>query len=170
MHNLGYHADALARLGTLPNSARLPLIEPIPNGTQHNKRLRKKVALAFTEDVPPVLSIDISNRSPSPNSGVNINSDCQYTPMDPRQMLSLASSIRLYRCEATPIIWCSGLSLCIPVWRSGRSNTCWLRKRTIHVSHSPFLLWRLPTNSPMACQSIGVIIYQQRMREGAIYP
>jgi RES domain-containing protein len=53
MHNLGYHADALARLGALPNSARLSLIEPIPNETQHNRRLRKKVALAFTEDVPP---------------------------------------------------------------------------------------------------------------------
>ncbi len=52
MHNLGYHADALARLGAAPNSARLPLTEPIPNETQHNKRLRKKVALAFTMDVP----------------------------------------------------------------------------------------------------------------------
>jgi hypothetical protein len=54
MHNLGYHADALARLGALPNSAqaRLPLIEPIPSETPHNKQLRKKVALAFTEDVP----------------------------------------------------------------------------------------------------------------------
>jgi hypothetical protein len=53
MHNLGYHADALTRLGALPNTARLPLIEPIPNETLHNKRVRKKVALAFTEDVPP---------------------------------------------------------------------------------------------------------------------
>jgi hypothetical protein len=53
MHNLGYHADALSRLGALPNSARLRLIEPIPNETQHNNRLRKKVALAFTEDVRP---------------------------------------------------------------------------------------------------------------------
>jgi len=52
MHNLGYHADALALLGAAPNSARLPLIEPIPNETPHNKRLRKKVALAFTVDVP----------------------------------------------------------------------------------------------------------------------
>jgi hypothetical protein len=53
MHNLGYHADALARLGATPNSARLALTEPIPNETQRNKRLRKKVALAFTEDITP---------------------------------------------------------------------------------------------------------------------
>jgi hypothetical protein len=52
MHNLGYHADALVRLGAAPNTARLPLTEPIPNETVHNKRLRKKVALAFTVDVP----------------------------------------------------------------------------------------------------------------------
>jgi hypothetical protein len=52
MHNLGYHSDALARLGAAPNRARLPLIEPIPNEMQRNKRLRKKVALAFTVDVP----------------------------------------------------------------------------------------------------------------------
>ncbi len=51
MHNLGYHADALTRLGAAPNNARLPLTEPIPNETQRNKRLRKKVALAFTVDV-----------------------------------------------------------------------------------------------------------------------
>jgi hypothetical protein len=52
MHNLGYHVDALTRLGAAPNTARLPLTEPIPNETQRNKRLRKKVSLAFTVDVP----------------------------------------------------------------------------------------------------------------------
>jgi hypothetical protein len=54
MHNLGYHVDTLARLGALANPARLTLTEPIPNETPHNNRLRRKVALAFTEDVPPV--------------------------------------------------------------------------------------------------------------------
>ncbi len=53
MHNLGYHADALVRLGATPNSARLALTEPIPNETQRNKRLRKKIALAFTQDIIP---------------------------------------------------------------------------------------------------------------------
>lgn len=53
MHNLGYHADALARLGAAHHDARLPLVEPIENETLRNKRLRKKVALAFTADVPP---------------------------------------------------------------------------------------------------------------------
>ena len=53
MHNLGYHADALARLGAAPNSARQPLTEPIPDETERNERLRKKVALAFTVSVTP---------------------------------------------------------------------------------------------------------------------
>jgi hypothetical protein len=53
MHNLGNHSDALARLGAAPNSARLPLTEPIPDETQRNQRLRKKVALAFPVDVTP---------------------------------------------------------------------------------------------------------------------
>jgi RES domain len=53
MHNLGYHSDALARLGAAPNSARRPLTEPIPDETQRNERLRKKVALAFTANVTP---------------------------------------------------------------------------------------------------------------------
>ena len=52
MHNLGYHADALARLGALPNDLRLALTGPIANETRQNSRLRKQVALAFTEDVP----------------------------------------------------------------------------------------------------------------------
>ncbi len=53
MHNLGYHGDALDRMGAMPNTERLALTEPIPNETQRNKRLRKKVALAFTEDITP---------------------------------------------------------------------------------------------------------------------
>jgi hypothetical protein len=53
MHNLGYHADAFTRLGALPNPARVTLTEPIPNETPHNNRLRRKVAIAFTQDAPP---------------------------------------------------------------------------------------------------------------------
>lgn len=53
MHNLGYHSDALERLGATPNGARLPLTEPIASETRRNNRLRKKVALAFTADAPP---------------------------------------------------------------------------------------------------------------------
>jgi hypothetical protein len=52
MHNLGYHADALARLGAVPSDLRLALTEPISNETRRNRRLRRQVALAFTEDVP----------------------------------------------------------------------------------------------------------------------
>jgi hypothetical protein len=52
MHNLGYHADALARLGAIPIDLRLALTEPISNETRWNRRLRTQVALAFTEDVP----------------------------------------------------------------------------------------------------------------------
>jgi hypothetical protein len=36
----------------VPNPARLRLTKPIPGETTRNDRLRKKVALAFTEDVP----------------------------------------------------------------------------------------------------------------------
>jgi hypothetical protein len=53
MRNLGYHADALVRLGATPNSAHLTLTQPIPNETPRNRRLRRKVALAFTEDITP---------------------------------------------------------------------------------------------------------------------
>jgi hypothetical protein len=53
IHDLGYHSGALARLGATPNSMRRRLTEPIPDETQRNGRLRKKVALAFTVDVTP---------------------------------------------------------------------------------------------------------------------
>ena len=52
MHNLGYHPDALMRLGAPIPRQRSPLIAPIPNETTHNQRLRKRMSLAFTKDVP----------------------------------------------------------------------------------------------------------------------
>jgi hypothetical protein len=52
MHNLGYHPEALDRLGAPIPTQRLPLINPIPNETNHNRKLRKRMSLAFTADVP----------------------------------------------------------------------------------------------------------------------
>jgi hypothetical protein len=52
MHNLGYGEDALTLMGAAFNNERLPLVEPFPNETSHSRNLRKKVALAFTVDVP----------------------------------------------------------------------------------------------------------------------
>jgi hypothetical protein len=52
MHNLGYHPEALDRLGAPVPPQRLPLIDPIPNETNHNRKLRKRMSLAFTADVP----------------------------------------------------------------------------------------------------------------------
>lgn len=53
MHNLGYHAEALTRMGSQPTSARATLTDPIPDEAAHNRRLRRQVALAFTEHVGP---------------------------------------------------------------------------------------------------------------------
>ncbi len=53
MHNLGYHAEALNRMGAHATPQRLPLTDPIPDETARSRRLRRKVALAFTEDVQP---------------------------------------------------------------------------------------------------------------------
>jgi hypothetical protein len=52
MHNLGYHPEALDRLGAPVLVQRSPLINPIPNETNHNRKLRKRMSLAFTADVP----------------------------------------------------------------------------------------------------------------------
>jgi hypothetical protein len=52
MHNLGYHPEALERLGAPVPAQRWPLINPIPNETNHNRKLRKRMSLAFTADVP----------------------------------------------------------------------------------------------------------------------
>ncbi|WP_315765790.1 MULTISPECIES: hypothetical protein [unclassified Bradyrhizobium] len=55
MHNLGYHPDALERLGLpMPNqgSQRAPLITPIASETNYNRRIRRRMSLAFTADVP----------------------------------------------------------------------------------------------------------------------
>jgi len=52
MHNLGYHPVALDRMGAPIPIQRSPLIDPIPNETKHNQRLRKRMSLAFTKDVP----------------------------------------------------------------------------------------------------------------------
>lgn len=52
MHNLGYHPDALDRLGAPVPVQRWQLLNPIPNETNHNRKLRKRMSLAFTADVP----------------------------------------------------------------------------------------------------------------------
>jgi hypothetical protein len=52
MHNLGYHPDALDRMGAPVPAQRSPLINPIPNETNRNYRLRRRMSLAFTRDVP----------------------------------------------------------------------------------------------------------------------
>jgi hypothetical protein len=52
MHNLGYHPDALEVIGAPIPPQRFPLINPIPNETKRNYRLRRKMSLAFTKDVP----------------------------------------------------------------------------------------------------------------------
>jgi len=52
MHNLGYHPEALSRIGAPIPAARSPLISPIPNESNRNSRLRRRMSVAFTKDVP----------------------------------------------------------------------------------------------------------------------
>jgi hypothetical protein len=52
IHNLGYHPEALDRIGSPIFAHRSPLISPIPNETNHNNRLRRRMSLAFTKNVP----------------------------------------------------------------------------------------------------------------------
>jgi hypothetical protein len=52
MHFVGYHDSALGRMGAPIVGPRLQLINPIPNESKFNKKLRKRLALAFTENVP----------------------------------------------------------------------------------------------------------------------
>ena len=52
MHNLGYHPDALDRIGAPVLLQRSPLINPIPHETNRNFRIRRRMSLAFTADVP----------------------------------------------------------------------------------------------------------------------
>jgi hypothetical protein len=52
MNNLGYHAEALQRLGAPAPPLRQPLINPIANETPRNSRIRSRMSLAFTQDVP----------------------------------------------------------------------------------------------------------------------
>jgi hypothetical protein len=52
MRNLGYHPDALQRVGA-PVEPRMRLANPIPNETRENERMRRALSLACTEDVRP---------------------------------------------------------------------------------------------------------------------
>jgi hypothetical protein len=52
IHNLGYHPDALDRIGAPVPALRAPLISPIPNESNRNNRLRRQMSVAFTKDVP----------------------------------------------------------------------------------------------------------------------
>lgn len=52
MHHLGYHQDALRRMGVQDVTLRRRLTHPIPNEPKENAKLRRQLSLAFTEDVP----------------------------------------------------------------------------------------------------------------------
>jgi hypothetical protein len=73
MHNLGFHRNALQQMGTQDHniSLRQQLMNPIPNETAANNRMRQKLSKAFTADVPEGLeyrykqSIAISEWFPS---------------------------------------------------------------------------------------------------------
>ena len=51
MHDLGFHPDVLHHLGASAVGTRPWMVEPIPNETARNRRLRKQVAQAFAVDV-----------------------------------------------------------------------------------------------------------------------
>ena len=51
MHNLGFHQEALQKLGAPTITMRPQLNDPIPNETGRNARLRRELSLAFTEDI-----------------------------------------------------------------------------------------------------------------------
>lgn len=73
MHNLGFHQNTLQQMGTQNRniSLRQQLLNPIPNETQANKRMREQLSKAFSADVPEgreykyKLSIAISEWLPS---------------------------------------------------------------------------------------------------------
>jgi hypothetical protein len=51
MHNLGYHQDALRRMGAPDAAMRPRFTNPIPNESKKNFKLRCQLSLAFTEDI-----------------------------------------------------------------------------------------------------------------------
>lgn len=51
MHNLGFHPEALRRLGVIDLETRAQFTAPIPDETKANARLRLQLSLAFTEKV-----------------------------------------------------------------------------------------------------------------------
>jgi hypothetical protein len=50
-HHLGYHEAALKQLGGSGVPPRPALMRPIPNETRFNRKLRRKLSLAFTERI-----------------------------------------------------------------------------------------------------------------------
>ena len=51
MHNVGYHEDALQRIGAPLYGPRLKLAFPMANETRFNAQMRRQLSRAFTEDV-----------------------------------------------------------------------------------------------------------------------
>ena len=88
MHNLGYHPDALGRMGAGVSDNRIPLLNPVPNETNRNNRLRRRMSLAFTQEVPKgaeyryketiaITELLFDGASPVPNHGPGAPK-CEY--------------------------------------------------------------------------------------------
>jgi hypothetical protein len=52
MHNLGYHQDTLRKMGATGEALQSRFVNPIPDNTKHNEKLRLQLSSAFTEDIP----------------------------------------------------------------------------------------------------------------------
>jgi hypothetical protein len=109
MHNLGYHPDSLDKMGAPILPQRSPLVNPIPHETNRNSRLRRRMSLAFTKDVPDgqeyryketiaINELLFDRASPIPNHGQDApkNSRVAGTVYPTVRMRGLADNIAIW--------------------------------------------------------------------------
>lgn len=126
MHHVGYHADALKRMG-VPVAPRMRLAYPIPNETKFNERMRRALSLASLKTLRKATSTDTNYQSLSTSGCLMTLVRCQPTTRTVLETIGrLARSTLPWDCADWLTMWLCGQSSLIGIsaysWCNGSAS------------------------------------------------
>lgn len=146
LHNLGFHEDALVKLGVPFIGSRPDLTNAIPDETTENERLRRKFSLALAEDVAAgdeykyKLSVAI-------NELLFDKADQSRSAKVDRVLIGRRGRcIRAFNLTLAQITWLFSLNLWTAVFKSGSLSTVLLEHLIQHRENTVSKHFSIQTN------------------------
>ncbi len=123
LHNLGFHEDALVKLGVPFVGSRPDLTNAIPDETTENERLRRKSLSRLQRTSRPETSTNINCLSPSMNCSSTKPAQSRSAKVVHVSMGRRGRCIRAFNLTLAQITWLFSLNLWTAVFKSGLLST-----------------------------------------------